>query len=687
MENDKVIKLALQRFNQARDAESKIRKDALDDLKFRAGEQWPDNIVTGRTLEQRPCLTINRIPQFVRQITNDARMNRPAIRVNPVDDTTEDEADIFEGLIRHIEVSSNADVAYDTAIDYQATGGFGYFRVITDYCDENSFEQEIKIKAVKDPFMIYFDPFSREPDGSDANYCFIVEDMQKEEFKKQYPKAKSSSEALTSIGDSGAEWITDETIRVAEYFSVEEEEARIHLLEDGSTVDADKYDEQAQSDMAFINPMPSIIKTRSTTRRKVMWRKITSAEVLEEREWAGKYIPVIPVLGEELIVDGERKLIGVVRYSKDSQRMYNYWSTAQTEAIALAPKAPWLIAEGQVEGYEKLWANANRENKAFLPYKPTTIDGIVVPPPQRIMVEPPVQAMVQAIQQAGEDMKATTGIYDAALGARSNETSGVAINARKQEGDVANYHLIDNLMRSIRHLGVILVDLVPKIYDSARVVRILHEDGTQKLVKINQIFQDEDGKQKEYNLALGKYDVTVDTGPSYTTKRQEAAAMMQQIIQAYPNIMQIAGDIMFRNYDMPGAEELADRMKIMLPPQILQAEEGNKQLPPQVMAQMQQAQQMIDQLTQQLHAMQDEKDAKEQDNASKERIAAQNNETKLAIAEMQANITNAMEIFREELIHLRHAKDLNMQAEQLDAQMQNANNTAQATVAESTAGS
>lgn len=675
---DNVIKLALERWKQAEEGSRETRKKGLEDLKFRAGEQWPDNVQTARQLDARPCLTINRVPQFVRQVTNDARMNRPSIKISAVEDSDVETAEIYEGLCRHIQVSSNAEVAYDTAMDYAATMGFGYIRVITEYCDEDSFDQDIKIKRIKNPFMVYFDPFSSEPDGSDAKFAFICTDMLKDEFKKQYPNAKVTGDLMMeSEGDTKADWITGETVRVAEYFCIEEREETLLLLDDGNTMLKAQYEKMLNAGQV----LPMVVKERKTSVRKVMWRKITSAEVLEEREWAGKYIPIVPVYGEDLDVDGQRELIGMVRYLKDPQRMYNYWSTAQTEAIALSPKAPFVGAEGQFEGYEHQWAAANRENKAFLVYKPTTIDNILVPPPQRQQAEPPVQAMVQAIVQASEDMKATTGIYDASLGMRSNETSGRAIQARQAEGDIANFHFIDNLSRSIRHVGVILVDLIPKIYDSARVVRILGEDGESELVKINQIFQDKSGQPKQIDMTVGKYDVQVNVGPSYATKRQEAADMMTQLAQAYPQLMQIAGDILVKNMDWPGADDIAKRLKAMLPPQIQDEEEGKPEIPPALMAQMEQAQQMIDMLTQQVNQLTTEKESKVVELESKERIAAQDNQTKLAIESYKAETNGNLQILLMEMKQIQERLNILGANEPVDTTSSNDNTMSEATVA------
>jgi hypothetical protein len=642
-----IVETALLEFKQAQEAENQWRSKALDDGKFALlSEQWPQEVRTARQMENRPCLTINRTLQFIRQITNDARMNRPSVKVIPVDDSDVEVAEVYEGMVRNIQVRSNADVAYDTACLHQVTQGIGYFRVITDYVDEASFDQEILIEQVKNPFSVYFDPSAKKVDYSDARFAFVVEDLLHDDFKRLYPNAKTTSSIFTDgDGDSTPDWMDGKVVRVAEYFCVEEKASKLYLLEDGTTLTAEE--KKAAEEAGFVLPIKA---EREVTNRKVMWRKITCCEVLEEREWAGKFIPIIPVIGEDVTIDGKRDLMGIVRHLKDAQRQYNYWTTASTEAIALAPKAPFLVAEGQIEGYEQVWARANTENLSYLPYKPSSIDGSVVPMPQRMQAEPPVQAMMMATRQASDDMKATTGIFDASLGNRSNETSGKAILARQKVGDIANFHFIDNLSRAIRHLGVILIDLIPRIYDAPRVVRIIGEDDSEKVVKVNQP-PTEGAVEKIYDLTTGKYDVVVDVGPSYNTKRQESAEQFIALLQSLPIIGQAAPDLAVKMMDMPLADELAERLKKTLPPELqdLDEENGKAPVPPQVKAMLDKSQAMIDQLTQALNAAQDEIQTKQQELDSRERIAEANNETKLVIEAMKQNHAAALQLMQAEI--------------------------------------
>lgn len=653
---DKILSEALTRFKLTADAEAQIRRESEEDLKFKAGDQWPNDIQQVRDLSKRPCLTINRIPQFVRQVTNDQRMNKPSIRISPTDDSTEETAEIYEGLIRHIQYSSGADVAFDTACDFQVTIGFGYLRVNTKYCFEDSFDQEVIIEPVLNPFTVYMDPAAQKIDASDARFCFIATDMSKEEFEEMYPKAKVPDATFSSIGDLAPDWATDQTVRVAEYWRVEEKEKTIYQLSDGSVVDKlppgvteetleSEEEESYETLLKQVDELSlgieslTVVNKRSTMERKIMWYKITAVEILESREWVGKYIPIVPVWGEVYNINGKKQVQGMVRAARDPQRMYNYWASAQTEAIALAPKAPFIIAEGQIEGYEEFWQNANVGTYSHLPYRPMTIDGLSVPPPIRQQAEPPIAAINAAINQSSMDLMHTTGIYQANLGQRSNETSGKAILARQHEGDVSNFHFIDNLSRAMRFLGEIILDLIPKIYDAPRVIRILHENKESELVEINKMFK-KGPEAKIYDMTQGKYDIIIETGPSYTTKRKEAADNILQILQTNPEMWQWAGDILFNNMDLAGSNELAKRAKIMLPPQVQQAEEqeqNGSNIPPQIQQQLQQSQQMIEQLTQALNIAQDKIEQNTREIESKERIAAENNLTKIILKEMENN--------------------------------------------------
>ena len=581
---DKLLTTARKRFDYCIEQDQKNRERALEAIKFRDGEQWPDKIKKERETDPegaRPCLVVDKTNQYINQVKNDQRQNRPAIKVRPVDDKGDKAvAEILQGIIRHIEDSSSADFAYDTAFEHSVDGGFGYFRILTEFCEEDSFDQDIKIKRIRNRFSVYLDPDHQEPDGSDSQYGFVTEFIDKDEYKRQFPGKEPLDFQTDGKDESYRAWMTAEKVRIAEYFYLSNESKTLLLLDDGTTVFKDALQEVVEDRALQGLPPPEVVKSRETAVRKVHWCKIDGKQKLETKEWAGKYIPVVEVVGNELDVEGERRLSGLIKSAMDPQRIHNFASSAFVENVALAPRAPWTAAEGQMEGHEDDWKTSNRRNIAVLEWKPTTYDnGTPVPQPQRQMPPGISPGWQQVLQNSEHDIQASMGMYSASLGEPSNEKSGKAILARQREGDTATFHYIDNLSRSIRHCGRILVDLIPKIYDTQRIARIIGEDGKPDMVELNPE-QDapvvEMGKKKIYNLHVGKYDVSVTVGPSYTTKRQEAAESMVELTRASPELMQVAGDVMIRNMDWPGADQIADRLKAMLPPAIQKMEAGKE---------------------------------------------------------------------------------------------------------------
>lgn len=649
---------AKERFKISQEAERENRELAADDDRFFAGQQWEDDIKNARKDDGRPCLVINRLPQFVRQVSNDQRQNRPSIKVSPVDDKTDPEtAKIIQGGIRHIEYASSADAAYDTAFEQAVKGGWGYWRIITDFVDPESFDQDILIKRIPDRFSVTFDPYSTEPDGSDANFAFVSERISKDEFKERYPDAELSTPDGWQMAETRDPfWMGSDGALVVEYFYRTWKDKTIVLLSSGDSVEKSEVNAKL-AELASQGFEATVLKERKTRIPSIKWCKFNASEVLAETDWPGKWIPIVPVYGSEQIIDGERFLEGIVRNAKDPQRMLNFWKSAETEAIALAPRAPFIAAEGQLEGYAADWNSANRKNHSVLTYKPIALNGQPMPPPQRNAIEPAVQAITQASMQSADDMKAVTGIYDAALGARSNETSGVAIQKRNQQAQTSVYHFVDNLTRSIKHTGRILIDLMPHIYDTARAMRIIGDDGSEQMVRVNDPgFKDpKTGQPILYDLSAGKYDVTVDVGPSYATRRQEAAATIQELARSNPQLMQVAGDLLMSNLDFHNSKEIAERLKKMLPPQLQEQQQG--QVPPQAQQQMQQSQEMIKSLTEQVHKLQDEKEQKLIELESRERI-------EMAKLETTATIELAKLQSKEALGLLQH------QINELDARQQ-----------------
>jgi hypothetical protein len=581
-------------------------------------------------------LTINRLFQFRNQIINEIRQNRPGIKIRPVDDKADKEtAEIMQGLVRHIQDSSKADIAYDTAAEWQVDTGLGYFRIITDYCEDDSFNQDIVIKRVVDPNKVYYDPESTEPDGSDARWAFVIEDWALDEFKTEYPDVDVTAFKDGVTGDRQG-WFGKDFVRVAEYFEIESKPRALVQLQDGSTAWKDEIPEEYQE---------LIIAERKSNDKRCKWYKIGGDKILEQTELPTSFIPVIPVLGNEVWVEGKRHVHGLTRFAKDPARQYNYMQSANTEVMALAPRAPYIAAEGQLDGYEQEWAMANRHNLSVLTYNPVSFGGTVIGAPQRQQPVTTNPGFESAMMRAVDDMKSSMGIFDASLGNRESNQSGKAILSQQRQANIGNFHFSDNLNRSIKQAGRIIIEMIPKIYDTQRVIRILGEDDSPKQVKLNpeqlqpkiEVPNEKGGVDTIYNLNIGKYDLVVDTGPSYATKRQEAAESMMSLVQADPQVLQIAGDVIVRNMDWPGADEIADRIKAMLPPQIQQEmkseEDGQPQVDPQVQQQMQQMADMVEHLSQELKAAQAKAESDE-DKLDIERFKAQTDRMKV-IAELE----------------------------------------------------
>jgi hypothetical protein len=591
---DSRIQEAIDFLKFANDADTMNRQEALEDLKFGAGDQWPVELQNSRNLESRPVITVNKVDNYCRQVSNQQRQQRPRIKVHATN-THEDmvDAQTISGIIRHIEVNSNADHAYDNAFEYAVRMGWGYMRVRTDYISEDSFDQEIYIDPVDNPFTVYFDPNSVAPDGSDADRCLITTMMLKEEFRKLYPDADDGGTSFTQrgTGDSQSEWITKEDIRLAEYYYTVREKATLYLLSDGSATFADDKDFFKRLDAYGI----TVIDKRDSFKKTIKYCKMTAVEVLEERDWAGKYIPIVPVYGRHIVIGDKRKKFGMIRYAKDPQRMYNFWQTSITEGVALAPKAKWLLAEGQDEGHENDWSNANIKSFPLLRYKQTDIDGRPAPAPVRLQPEPPQAGIMAAAMGVDNDIKAIMGVFDPAQLGQGN-ISGKALNGQQQQVDLTNFDYYDNLTRSISHIGKICLDLIPKIYDTERVMRIIGDDGKPELLTINQ--RDSVGRVLN-DISVGQYDVVMETGPGYNSKRQEAVDNMLPLLSAAPELMQVAGDLVFRNMDWPGADIIADRLAASNP--MAQIDDKSK-VPPQVQMQLAMSQKQIQELTQALQA-------------------------------------------------------------------------------------
>ncbi len=579
--DEKIVREAKKRFKRCEEFEGEFRQRFLEDLKFANGDpdnrwQWPAALYSQRVSEQRPCLTVNRTRQHNLQIINDAKQNKPGIIIRPNGgDASYEAAQIYEGVIRHIEYISGAEQVYDTATQFQVQGGIGYWRVVTDYAEDNSFDQEIFIRRVKDPLMVYMDPDMNEVDGSDARFAFVFEDVPRDEFENDY--GDDLEDGAGSALNSSDAWSTKDHIRVAEYFRQIKTKDQLLMFTDqqsGAQTFARKSKIPAEIYRAVKKAPGTTI--REITEYSVEWYKIAGDKIIDRSIWPGLTIPIVRVVGEETIIEGRLDRKGHTRAMKDAQRMYNYWTSSATEHVALQTKTPFITAINAIEGFEELYAASNRQNLAYLPYRAFDDDGRPLPKPERIQPPQMAQAYTQGMQIAAQEMMMGSGQFQSQMGENENAKSGVAINARQRQGDNATYHFVDGLAIAIRRTGKIIIELVPKIYDTPRIIHIVGDDGKKSQVQVNpnapssyseNAQPDSETVNAIFNPNVGKYDVQADIGPSYATRRQEAWNAFTQIASQNHELMPIIGDLMFKNADFPGADAIAQRLERMVPAQ------------------------------------------------------------------------------------------------------------------------
>lgn len=604
--NQDAFAKARERYEHAASYWGEWRKAAREDREFFAGDQWLPADRNNRQIQCRPILTINRLPVFARQIIGDARQNKPSIKIYPAEDGDVEIAEIYEGLIRNIEYVSSAPDAYDTAFESAVICGIGAWRVCTDYVSDDAFEQHILIERIREPLSITIDPNAERADFSDAEWLFYEYDLSKEEFKHKWPDQDLSDFATS---DAMPGWLDRDSVRVAEYWFKERTKKMIYLLGDGTVTDK-------------MIPGLQVIRQREVESVKVKRATMAGWTFLDEpQDWPGTMFPFAIVTGEEYRIKNKTDYRGIVRNAIDAQRMYNYWRTMETENIALAPKTPFLVADDQIDGLEQEWNNLNTVPMPYVRYNANS----QAPMPHQIQPPQIPTAYANASAVCVDEIKSTTGLFNASLGDGGTESSGRAILARQREGDTATFLWVDNLNRAIRYTGKILVELIPKIYDSERIIRVLGPDASNEQVAINRVVGDGMGGTTIINdLSFGRYDVIVESGPSFATKRIEALNNMVEIARMNPAIMQVAGDLMVKAMDWEGAEEIAERLKLMLPPQILAAEkhgedgEDGPQIPPEIQAQIQQGMQLIEQQKARIDELEDELEDKDEDRRLKQ---------------------------------------------------------------------
>lgn len=580
------------------EADDDNRKAALEDKKFVAGEQW-DPIV----LQQRaalPCLTINTIPQFTAQLVGDWRQNRIAVKVLPSETGDKNIADVRSDLIRAIETQNRASRVYDSAFESMIQCGDGAFRVGVQYANDDVFDQDISLEPIDDALSVVWDRLSIDPTGRDASHCFVDDLIPEKEFnslwKDSDPSQLADSQRRVLQSDG---WLSRGAVRVTEHWRILERKKLIALFQNGSThIIYEEGDYDGELPSAQIQALEElhgpIVKKRITPCRYAQMHLVTGFKILAgPYEWKMTRLPIIRMSGRVVSVGDRRVRFGLVRFMKDAARLRNFWRSVAAEQLGYAPKAQWIATEAAVEGREEAIRKAHLSRDPLLVVNDEAIiDGNI-----KRLDPPPVQmALLQEAQVNTQDMKDVTGIHDASLGIKSNETSGRAIMARQREGDVASLTYYDNGNAAVLEAGDVINQLIGQIYDGTRIVRIIGEDEAAKLVTIN-----DPSNPESPNLSVGKYDVTITTGASYTTRRVEAAEAMMEAVQVFPQMMQVAGDLVAKAQDWPGAEELADRLRKTIPPELLsdkEKQEMGTQQGPNVQAMMQQGAQMQQEIQQ-----------------------------------------------------------------------------------------
>lgn len=560
-----IHQLAMKRFGRVEDKERDQRALAVEDIKFAQTEdgQWDENAKRKRA--NRPRYTINRIAGAIDQLIGDQRQNRTDIKIRPVSGgATEDVAKVMSGLIRNIESQSKASNAYDNAFDEMVNGGYGGWRVLTEFSDDDAFDQDIRIKPIKGATTsLWFDPSAEEYDKRDAKWAFLTFDMSRDEREERWPDKPIAEWSQDQSGNNRncRSWFRDDVVRVAEYWVKKEVTRNLALLSDGRVIDEDEekaiIDELARDGI-------TVVKRRKTKSFDVEMTIMDGGGVLEDpKPWAGKFIPLIPVFGRESHIEGHTFIRGVVRFAKDSQRIYNYTVSTTVETTALTPKDPIWLTSKQSEGQKARLESFNTKNSPFLFYTP---DPNAPGPPQRGGAPAVQGALIQQMQQASMDIYHVTGMQPPSLGANPELKSGKAIQAQERLGDRGSFIFSDNLSKSIEYCGDILLDLIPRIYDRARQVRIMQQDGETENVEINTVNQemtdDQTGETVLINdLSVGKYDVITETGPAFATQRQESAQQIIDLIATSPQFEALAMDLVAKDLPILESKELVKRVR------------------------------------------------------------------------------------------------------------------------------
>ena len=626
IDDQDIITDALKLWKTVDEAESDARDSMLDDIRFEHGEHWDEEIRRQRTFEGRPCLTVPRLDAFLNKVRNENRQNKNSIKVSAGDGPGPEkirvkQAERRQQRIRKIEYDSCAQDTFQKAYDYAVGPGRGFFRIKTEYADIDSFKQKIVIEPINDPLSVYMDTSRTKQDYSDCKFGFILKRVRLSVFKEENPEASESH--FTSV-NFDANWLGEDWVTIAEFYCTWVKERELWLFDSGEKMFKDEIEPE------FLDIEP--VKKRKVKEPFIMWYKMTSQQILDRKEIPGKYIPIIAVVGKEEIIEGEIDIWGMTRKAKDCQKMYDYWSSAEAERLQLSIKSEYVVADGQIKGYEKYWKDANKKNFPYLPYKPQSVNGTMVPPPMRQMPKQVDMAIVQAKVSTIEDMKSITGIYDPGLGAPSNETSGRAILARQRQSDMANYHYLDGMRMALTQAGKIIMHWIT-VYDEGP-VKGLDDEEEETSINLGAYEADE-----LVGYGEGEFNLVVSMSPNYLTARQESLEMIMELMRIVPQVAPLVYDIFVKNIDSPGSQEIAARLRKTIPPDILEAEGGEEKMQIMLQEAIQQVQKdkmMIQALQHQLQQVMQKLEGKEVESATKLKVAEINSLADIEVANIKA---------------------------------------------------
>lgn len=653
--------------------EADQRANDLADLEFEGGAHWDPVAKAAREAAGKPCFTVDLLSGTIKQVTNQARSARPGIVVTPRGNgATKETAQIWQAILRRIETNSNADYAYTWANQHQVKMGHGYWRILPYFPSQDSDEQDIKIAWIDNQQSVFLGP-ATEPDGSDRKWAFIPEKMLRTDYIARFGESASitGGRDFSGIGAGPAEWLSKDTVTVVEYLYIEESTKDRHTLSDGTYVfddmlkrgpqkrDKGKY---AQGDPVLPKGL-SVKRTRKIATKTVKWCLLNGAmEVLEETIIPGQYIPIVEIIGERRNIDGKVDKRGMVRMAKGPAITTDYLESTVVEIISIGTKSRWLIAEGQTEDHEDMWATANRKNWDSLIYKEVSVGGTVVGPPIPIDREPPIQATVEAAQRAAMQQRAILGYVDVQAdeqGPQGSAVSGRAISARKLQQEMQSSDYMDGLGRGVRLTAKIAHSMARDgVYETPRILRVIGVDEKEfeVLTHAGPEQQDEatamhtDTIKHVLDITAGDYDFAFSPGKSFQSQRQEATDAMTSLFSADPELVKVGGDIWIGSQDWPGAQELAARLKKANP--LAQDDDQQQPLPPKVQQRLQSLDQYAQAAHEQIQQLNQIIAAKQLELQSAEKIAAENNDTKLEIAQIAAGQKTDVETMKAQLAKL-----------------------------------